>query len=88
MIFFIIITFGLCILKPSSNRSLYIFTLVQKVKHRVYKIHAWEPTEKNMASHEIRDPEETMCTQVEYFARKSNLPKVNQNVNQECAAHH
>ena len=39
----------------------------------------WEPTEKNMASHESRDPEETMCeiwsTQVEYFARKSNLPK-------------
>ena len=25
---------------PSSNRSPYIFTLVQKVKHRVYKIHA------------------------------------------------
>ena len=25
------------ILKPSYNRSLYIFTLVQKVKHRVYK---------------------------------------------------
>ena len=21
----------------------------------------WEPTEKNMASHESRDPEETMC---------------------------
>ena len=30
------------ILKPSSNRSPYIFTLVQKVKHRVYKIHAFE----------------------------------------------
>ena len=29
------------ILKPSSNRSPYIFTLVQKVKHRVYKIHAF-----------------------------------------------
>ena len=27
----------------------------------------WEPTEKNMASHESRDPEET--------ARKSSLPK-------------
>ena len=26
---------------PSSNRSPYIFTLVQKVKHRVYKIHAF-----------------------------------------------
>ena len=25
------------ILKPSSNRSPYIFTLVQKVKHKVYK---------------------------------------------------
>ena len=39
----------------------------------------WEPTEKNMASHESRDPEETMCeiwrTQVEYFARKWNLKK-------------
>ena len=39
----------------------------------------WEPTEKNMTSHENRNPEETMCefwrTQVEYFARKSNLPK-------------
>ena len=37
----------------------------------------WEPTEKNMASHESRDPEETMCEiwrmQVEYFASKSNL---------------
>ena len=29
------------ILKPSPNLSLYIFTLVQKVKHRVYKIHAF-----------------------------------------------
>ena len=27
------------ILKPTSNRSTYIFTLVQKVKRRVYKIH-------------------------------------------------
>ena len=39
----------------------------------------WEPTEKNMASNESRDPEETMCeiwsTQINYFARKSNLPK-------------
>ena len=26
------------ILKPTANRSPYIFTLVQKVKHRVYKI--------------------------------------------------
>ena len=38
-----------------------------------------EPTEKNMASYESRDPEETMCeirsTQVEYFARKLNLQK-------------
>ena len=30
-----------CILKTSSNQSPYIFTLVQKVKHRVYKIHAF-----------------------------------------------
>ena len=29
------------ILKPSSNRSPYIFTLVQNVKHRVYKIRAF-----------------------------------------------
>ena len=29
------------VLKPSSNRSPYIFTLVQKVKHRVYKLHAF-----------------------------------------------
>ena len=29
------------ILRPTSNRSLYIFTLVQKVKHMVYKIHAF-----------------------------------------------
>ena len=29
------------ILKPSSNLSPYIFTLVQKVKHRVYKIHVF-----------------------------------------------
>ena len=28
-------------LKPSSYRSPYIFTLVQKVKHRVYKIHVF-----------------------------------------------
>ena len=28
------------ILNPSSNRSPYIFTLGQKVKHRVYKVHA------------------------------------------------
>ena len=39
----------------------------------------WEPTENYMASHESRDPEETMCeicrTQVEYLVRKSNLPK-------------
>ena len=38
-----------------------------------------EPSETNMASHESKDSEETMCeiwrTQVEYFARKSNLPK-------------
>ena len=29
------------ILKPNSNRSPYIFTLVQKMKHRVYKIYAF-----------------------------------------------
>ena len=29
------------ILKPSANQSTYIFTLVQKVKHRVYKIHVF-----------------------------------------------
>ena len=29
------------ILKPTANRSPYIFTLVQKVKHRVYKIYAF-----------------------------------------------
>ena len=29
------------ILRPTSNRSLYIFTLGQKVKHRVYKMHAF-----------------------------------------------
>ena len=29
------------ILKPSSDRSPYIFTLVQKVKHGVYKSHAF-----------------------------------------------
>ena len=36
----IFIRFGskLYILKPSSNRSPYIFTLVEKVKHWVYKI--------------------------------------------------
>ena len=32
---------GTYILKPSCNRSPYIFTLVQKVKNRVYKIHAF-----------------------------------------------
>ena len=33
----------LCILKPSSNRSTYIFTLhvVEKVKQRVCKMHAF-----------------------------------------------
>ena len=56
-----------------------------KYKKNTYlkKIHFspknWVPTEKNMASYESRDPEETMCeirrTQVEYFARKSNLSK-------------
>ena len=30
------------ILKPTANWSPYIFTLVQKVKHRVYKIHVFE----------------------------------------------
>ena len=30
-----------CILKPTANWSPYIFTLVQKVKHRVYKIHVF-----------------------------------------------
>ena len=39
----------------------------------------WEPIEKNLASHESWDPEETMCEiwrrQDEYLARKSNLPK-------------
>ena len=30
-----------CILKPSSNPSHYIFTLIQKVKHRVFKICAF-----------------------------------------------
>ena len=34
-------TSGIHIRKPSSNQSFYIFTLVQKVKHRVYKIHAF-----------------------------------------------
>ena len=29
------------VLKPTANWSPYIFTLVQKVKHRVYKIHAF-----------------------------------------------
>ena len=29
------------ILKPSSNRSPYTFTVVQKVKHRVYTIHVF-----------------------------------------------
>ena len=29
------------ILKPRANWSPYIFTLVQKVKHRVYKIYAF-----------------------------------------------
>ena len=29
------------ILKRTANRSPYIFTLVQKVKHRVYKIHVF-----------------------------------------------
>ena len=28
-----------CILKPTAYRSSYIFTLIQKVKHRVYKTH-------------------------------------------------
>ena len=28
-------------LKPTANWSPYIFTLVQKVKHRVYKIHVF-----------------------------------------------
>ena len=50
---------------------------VSKKKH--FSPKNWEPTEKNMASHESRDPEETMSeilrTQVENFARKSNLPK-------------
>ena len=31
----------LCILRPSSNRSPNIFTLVQKVKNRVDEIHAF-----------------------------------------------
>ena len=30
------------ILKPTAKWSPYIFTLVQKVKHRVYKIHVFE----------------------------------------------
>ena len=30
---------GRSILRPSSNRFPYIFMLIQKVKHRVYKIH-------------------------------------------------
>ena len=56
----------------------------KKIKNTyLQKMHSspknWEPTEKNMASHESRDPEETMCeiwsTQIEYFARKSNLQK-------------
>ena len=29
------------ILKPTANWSPYIFTIVQKVKHRVYKIHVF-----------------------------------------------
>ena len=32
---------GRSIPKPSANRSPYICTLVQKLKHRVYKIHAF-----------------------------------------------
>ena len=28
-----------CILKPTANWSPYIFTLVQEVKNRIYKIH-------------------------------------------------
>ena len=41
--------------------------VINKYKKNTYlqKMHFspknWEPTEKNMASHESRDPEETMC---------------------------
>ena len=35
------LNFSSNILKPSSYRPFYILTLVQKVKHRVYKIHAF-----------------------------------------------
>ena len=31
----------ICKLKPTAIWSPYIFTLVQKVKHRVYKIHVF-----------------------------------------------
>ena len=32
---------SITILKPTANRSPYIFTLVQKVKHSLYKIHVF-----------------------------------------------
>ena len=35
------IGYNINILKPTANWSSYIFTLVQKVKHRVYKIHVF-----------------------------------------------
>ena len=33
---------GIALLKPTANWSPYIFTLVQKLKHRVYKIHVFK----------------------------------------------
>ena len=40
-LFAIICICGTYILEPTANWSPYIFTLVQKVKHRVYKIHVF-----------------------------------------------
>ena len=41
--------FVISILKATANRSPYIFTLVQKVKRKVYKIHVFFYAKQNFA---------------------------------------
>ena len=53
------------ILKPTANCSPYIFTLVQKVKHRVYKINVFfklSNTLPDSASYFIKKMTCTSCT--------------------------
>ena len=69
---------------PNTSNSFGVMEYNQKCKKKSIKntfsqkLH-FSPKNGNQLTHASRDPEEIMCeflrTQVEYFARKSSLPK-------------